>query len=510
MSLFLKRKKLTTLTTRAFIAFILIFISFNIYEYQHYTNYQEELRLQSKNEFINNLKLRNAYLVFNGTHLMLFNIISNSGNTTDTQAQIANLKSQIDDNQFILKSLTDRVCEQSSLMRDYCKTLLLSYQSYAEKLQNSINEVSTGKSASKIDLKSINQQYQQVVEIFFELTRLMDVKSNAIIQDANKNLNKQYFIFFATSVFVLLILSVLGAAGSQFIIRSAKQENDIVSILDTMVEGLIFVDLNGYISRCNHAAERLLDKDFTQLKQHHFNEYLMKDGQPLSLKQLEKNITIEATYSVKNSSHIFEISANTLQNHHDETTGYVLTFSDISDRKAQEKALNQLANHDSLTGLANRNQMIATLENEISVVNQSNEQLAVMFLDLDNFKIVNDTLGHDVGDKLLIEVANRLKESVREGDIVSRFGGDEFVILLPRFENIEQIESVANRVLECLRAPFQLGSYQHISTTSIGIGLYPSNGADITSLLKSADTAMYNAKKQGRDNFQYSDKSINT
>src|SRR5204863_70024 len=133
---------------------------------------------------------------------------------------------------------------------------------------------------------------------------------------------------------------------------------------------------------------------------------------------------------------------------------------------------------------------------------RASQRLAVFFLDLDRFKEINDSLGHTVGDALLKSVADRIRRCVREGDTVARFGGDEFTLLIPRVENVEDAAKIAQKILETLKIPFSIAEHELFVTASIGISVYPTDGVDPETLVRNADTAMYRAKDQGRDNYQ--------
>jgi len=182
---------------------------------------------------------------------------------------------------------------------------------------------------------------------------------------------------------------------------------------------------------------------------------------------------------------------------------------DISERKRTEEQIRRLAYCDSLTGIPNRQAFLETLERELLHSKQAGKKFAVLFMDLDSFKRINDTLGHNVGDLLLQVVSERLRETIRPSDVVTRadsgnnlarLGGDEFTILIPDLERVENALAVAQRVKDAMRRPFLLDGHEIFVTASIGISLYPEDGEDCTSLLKFADTAMYHAKNCGKNN----------
>ncbi|HEX9501141.1 MAG TPA: EAL domain-containing protein, partial [Thermoanaerobaculia bacterium] len=175
------------------------------------------------------------------------------------------------------------------------------------------------------------------------------------------------------------------------------------------------------------------------------------------------------------------------------------------EREAAELAsveIEHLAYHDALTGLPNRPLFMDRLIVALAQASRANQKLAVFFLDLDRFKDINDSLGHSTGDGLLKSVAERIRRCVREGDTVSRFGGDEFTLLIPRVDHIEDAAKIAQKIIETLKIPFSINEHELFVTTSIGISLFPIDGTDPETLVRNADTAMYRAKDQGRDNYQ--------
>ena len=184
------------------------------------------------------------------------------------------------------------------------------------------------------------------------------------------------------------------------------------------------------------------------------------------------------------------------------TTGYICIIRDITERKRAEEELAYMATHDSLTGLPNRTLFTDRLTMTLTQARRSKKNLAVMLLDLDYFKDVNDTLGHNMGDHLLRAVGNRLSGLLRKGDTIARIGGDEFLLLLPELLKIEYATALAQKILLTFREPFVFNDHQLHITTSIGIAIFPGDGDTADTLMKSADIAMYRAKNKGRDGFQ--------
>ena len=190
------------------------------------------------------------------------------------------------------------------------------------------------------------------------------------------------------------------------------------------------------------------------------------------------------------------------------TTHYVAIFSDITTIKANEERLHHLAYYDALTKLPNRILFNDRLNQAMARASRSNQMVAVMLLDLDRFKIINDTLGHMAGDTLLIDVARRVGGCMRESDTVARLGGDEFIVVLPDMDNINHASLVAQKIIDVLTQPFTLENQEVFITASIGISFYPSSGDNAETLVKAADIAMYHAKEQGRNNYQFYRSSV--
>ncbi len=191
-----------------------------------------------------------------------------------------------------------------------------------------------------------------------------------------------------------------------------------------------------------------------------------------------------------------------LQNEANETIGVLGIYEDITEQKGIEERIHYLANFDPLTGLPNRTQLNDHLKYALSLAKRSNGHLALMFLDLDHFKDINDSLGHSIGDALLIELAKRLRLVLRTEDTVTRLGGDEFILLLPGVDAIGAAH-VAQKLLDAIAESYWIELYDLALTASIGIALYPADGVDLETLSKSADAAMYRAKQEGRQCYRF-------
>ena len=183
--------------------------------------------------------------------------------------------------------------------------------------------------------------------------------------------------------------------------------------------------------------------------------------------------------------------------------GHFGIVQDITDRKRNEALLRYLASHDQLTQLPNRSRFLEQLTSEIARATRYEYKIGVLFIDLDRFKNVNDTLGHDFGDSLLVAVAQRFRDTLREVDMVARLGGDEFTAILSEIKSPQEAAASAQRLLNALAEPIEINGQEIFAGASIGISIFPDNGTDTKSLLRNADIAMYRAKEMGRNTFQF-------
>lgn len=212
----------------------------------------------------------------------------------------------------------------------------------------------------------------------------------------------------------------------------------------------------------------------------------------------------EVWHQTKKGEHyLVSLRFNTVFDEKGQAFRRVALFSDVTKKKASEELIWKQANFDTLTGLPNRRMFYERLRLEMKKSDRADVPMALVFIDLDGFKGVNDTLGHDMGDLLLQQVAERLGNCVRTTDIVARLGGDEFTVILGELKNPADVVRIAQAVLQALAQPFHLGKENAHISASIGITLYPNDGADCATLLKNADQAMYVAKQQGRNRFNY-------
>ncbi len=295
-----------------------------------------------------------------------------------------------------------------------------------------------------------------------------------------------------------------------------QSEERYRTIMDEMEEWYFETDLAGNITFFNDLFANYFNYTRNKLFGVNFRNFITKEDSD-SLSRLFQHV-FKTGRSTKNFPYEFirtdgtttsiEFSIFPKRDKDARIIGFRGVGHDITERKRAEDQIQYLATHDSLTGLPNRLMVSQMLNNSIQSARLHKRQLAVFFIDLDRFKQINDTKGHDAGDQLLQEVAKRLKKSLRAADIVGRLGGDEFIILIEKAGELNQVAFVAHTILTNIIKPMVLLGEECRMTASIGISIYPKDGEDEQSLMKNADIAMYYAKEEGKNNYQFYSKEI--
>lgn len=300
----------------------------------------------------------------------------------------------------------------------------------------------------------------------------------------------------------------------QRIEESLFQEKErLQTTLASIGEAVVITDAHSNIKYLNPVAEQLFGWSRRAAKQRFIGEVfpsLDEKNREIIATAVEECLKYASRIHKKSllvtpnhQERIIEELATPLSNRNGKMIGAVAVFRDVTEIHRHTAQLAFQANHDVLTGLPNRNLLHDRLHHAIAHAQRSGQQLAVLFLDLDHFKTINDSLGHAAGDNLLKTVATRLKASVRETDTVARLGGDEFVIILEYLDHEDVAITVAQKILKALAQPTLLEQHDHIVTTSIGVALFPNDGKDTETLLQNADTAMYRAKAEGRNKAKF-------
>jgi len=296
--------------------------------------------------------------------------------------------------------------------------------------------------------------------------------------------------WFQGAAFLLALLNFFGAMAlylhrMRLMSRSHGLLDSIINKVPTCV---VVVANNNRIIKANHTAERLFGYATDSLVGKSINELLIRSG--------------NERHGVRSDGSRFLAAQKVNEVMMDNADVTIMTISDITQQRKTEAHLNALAYHDMLTSLPNRQLFDDRLAQEIAHAERNSSGLGLLFLDLDRFKPVNDAHGHEVGDKLLQQTAARLKSSLREVDTVSRWGGDEFTILLPQVGDRTSCEKVAHILIEQLGKPFEIDGLQLNIGASVGIALYPEDGKDAQTLISHADETMYRAKQAGRNTFR--------
>ncbi len=297
-----------------------------------------------------------------------------------------------------------------------------------------------------------------------------------------------------------------------------QSEERYRTIIEEMEEWYVEADLAGTILFCNDIFATGLGHAPGELARVNFRRFVRREVVEAIYRQCDnvyqtgepsRNLPYEFTRP-DGSTTSTEFSIFPRRNHEGKIVGFRGVGRDITERKRAEERIQYLATHDTLTGLPNRLMFAQHLNHAIQAARRHKRQLAVLFFDLDRFKVINDTLGHEAGDQLLRAIAVRLRERLRAVDVIARLGGDEFVILVEEVGDEEQVITVAQHVLAAIIKPIMIMEQECRITASIGISIYPQHGEDEQSLMKNADIAMYFAKEKGKNNYQLYSTDIKT
>lgn len=285
------------------------------------------------------------------------------------------------------------------------------------------------------------------------------------------------------------------------------------AVIHNVQEGIVLINPDGTIESANPATSKIFGYAATELIGHHIEMLMPKPGETK-----HESCTWEEMISGENSmighcrevvaihksGNLFQLEINVAEMELEGVKHFVGIVRDITERKRAEGKLTQMALYDQLTGLPNRTNFFDKLEFSLSNARRNKSVVALLFIDLDGFKTVNDTLGHAMGDHLLKEVAQRLRANIRESDTVARMGGDEFTVILNNIQDIESTSGMAIKIIDAINQPIEFGGNTGHVGASIGIAIYPDHANSINSLINAADSAMYKAKAGGKNKFAIS------
>lgn len=298
--------------------------------------------------------------------------------------------------------------------------------------------------------------------------------------------------------------------------RIAEQVDLMAKVFQNSMEAMLITDTSNRIINVNSS--------FVRMTGYTLDEVMGKDPKVLSAKRqsaefyqnmwtrlLNEGFWEGEVEDRRKDGHIYPkwLSITTVRNYKNDVVNFIASFTDITERKRAENEIRNLAFYDTLTGLHNRFSFVSYLEQELIHSERNDEQIALMFIDLDRFKSINDTLGHLVGDKLLVEVAGYIRDSLRESDLVARIGGDEFVVLLNDVKDTARVVVVAQKLIKKISSSYYIDGHELYTAPSIGISIFPDDGSDVKTLMQNADTAMYHAKKEGGGSFKFFDTGMN-
>jgi diguanylate cyclase (GGDEF)-like protein/PAS domain S-box-containing protein len=292
--------------------------------------------------------------------------------------------------------------------------------------------------------------------------------------------------------------------------RAESYKAQLAAIVESSNDAIIVKDLNGIITNWNSGAERIFGYRASEIIGRSISLLIPPD------RLEEENRIMKLVRRGKLADHFetvrwgkdnkpidVSVTISPVKNNEGKIIGVSKIARDISQRKESQERIQYLAHYDSLTGLPNRALLADRMRITISNAARYSKQFALLFVDLDRFKLVNDSLGHEIGDKLLKIAAGRMRSILREADTISRMGGDEFVILLSQIATKGDAACVAEKLIAAISRPFRIEEHELLLSASVGISIYPDNGKDAGSLLRNADTSMYSAKESGRNRYRF-------
>ena len=343
-----------------------------------------------------------------------------------------------------------------------------------------------------------------------------DIASLAVKQGAQDYLLKSHLDSYWLPRALRYVIGRKAAEEALFAERERAQVT-----LNSIGDAVLSTDIEGNVTYLNLVAEKMTGWSREEASGRPLAEVLqIVDGETREPARNPMKLAVRQSKTVglisdrilirrDGSESAIEDSAAPIHDRGGKVTGTVMVFHDVSESRALTLKMSHLAQHDFLTDLPNRMLLNDRITQAIALARRHDNQLAVLFLDLDRFKHINDSLGHAIGDQLLQSVAGRLAACVRSSDTVSRQGGDEFVILLSKVEHAKDAAYSAEKMLTVLTAPHRIAQHDLHVTVSIGIGIYPDDGQDAETLIQGADTAMYHAKESGRNNYQFFTQDMN-
>ena len=326
----------------------------------------------------------------------------------------------------------------------------------------------------------------------------------------NESLRKlRYSLIVASglALFLALIAMVLRFAVIRRTSELASTRDQLQATLDALPDLMFELDSEGRVHDIHTARHDLLVVPRTDLLGARIDEFFPQEVAQSLRDALERAGELGSSsgeYQLDGSDgpQWFEFTVSRKSSSHLPRLHFIVLARDVSARKKAEERVHYLANYDALTGLPNRSQFAEHLGYAVSLAKREEHRIALLFVDLDHFKYINDSLGHVIGDRLLIELSSRLRALLREVDTLARLGGDEFIVMIPAVDERGAAE-VATKLIDSIRQPVQIGLHELTVTASVGLSMYPEDGTDLDELLKKADSAMYRSKAAGRNSYAF-------
>ncbi len=344
---------------------------------------------------------------------------------------------------------------------------------------------------------------------------LEQAKAEGRVKDEGWRVRKDGTRFYAEVIITAMLNEAGDLVGYTKITRDITERKEAddelrlaANVFSNTLDGICIADLDGTIIKVNHAFERITGYSTAEVvgqnprilrSDRHSAEFYADLWKGL----IEQGSWQGEIWDRHKNGHVFPVWLS-ISSMHDEAGNvdrYIANMYDITEQKLTQERINYLAHYDGLTGLPNRTLFMDRLGHALAQARRQEKPLALLFIDLDNFKQVNDTRGHPVGDELLTQVAGRLQGATREGDTLARLSGDEFTLLIENTPDLNGVQATAQKILALLAKPFELSDGQVFISASIGIAVFPDDGADCDALLKNADLAMYRSKEKGRNQY---------
>ncbi len=330
---------------------------------------------------------------------------------------------------------------------------------------------------------------------------------------------KGLFFVTITTIMVWLLVQRFWRSQNKLITALQDSQSRLNVIFDTVPCGIQECDLHGRITFSNLAQQEILDVQPNSLIGFQIWDYQPDENAKQKFKrffhdlvanQPQPELFVTTNITGDGQQKILEYNWDYIYDDAGALTGLIAVISDITMRKHQEERILHLAHYDTLTSLPNRFLSMARLSQILELARRNNRPVGVLCLDLDDFKKINESMGHEVGDNLLIQVAQRIQKNIHHGDMLGRLSGDEFIVLLAELQTIEEIKPIVENLVREFRLPFDLHGQSLTMTLSIGVAIHPDDGNNASQLLRQADAAMFYAKNNGRNTFVYYTESMNS